>query len=287
MSIRLIVIVLSLTLSGSDWPSFATSESAEPNVFEFSTARNASRAKIKEPYAEGAINHYNRGVQLHQEGHLNSALSEYQSAIDLDGRMYEAWCNQGVIYCGQKHYDKAIEAFEKSLEIQERIWGSDNPRLCTPLVQLAALYAAHSRYVQAEQLYKRALPMAESSFNENYPAVLHAYASLLRKMNREAAASELEEKARHIRNCRLKAGQISDHANFGPIGEWKQKNWCFAGSPPPFQRFPQFVLGGPPVLRGYRQTVDWITDFHARERKCESYIRDEVQPTQQLCPKED
>lgn len=200
-----IVFLLALTLA---WPapaSFAQSENADQKPSNHLQDNKTDDAVRKKPYAKEAIKHYNRGVELHQNGYLQEASNEYKAAIDLEWRMMEAWSNLGLIYVGQKLYDKAIESFERALSLSENFWGSDSPRLHPMLIRLAALCSAHNRYAESERLYKQALGINEKGIDSGYPETLEAYAALLRKTNRATEASKLEEKARIIRTSRTKA----------------------------------------------------------------------------------
>ena len=73
---------------------------------------------VKKPYSDEAIKRYNRGVELHQAGFLNQAIGEYKAAIAADDRMEEAYSNLGGIYAAQRSWNKAIEAFDKALELR-------------------------------------------------------------------------------------------------------------------------------------------------------------------------
>ena len=80
------------------------------------TQKTTKTAKGEHP--DEAVKHYNRGVDLHQSGFLNQAISEYKAAIEADDQFEEAWSNLGGVYASQKSFNKAIEAFEKALEIK-------------------------------------------------------------------------------------------------------------------------------------------------------------------------
>jgi tetratricopeptide (TPR) repeat protein len=70
------------------------------------------------PYEKIALDHYNRGVEFHQEGLLDQAKLEYEAATRSDNRMAEAWANLGGIYMVQKNYSEAVEVFDKVLRLQ-------------------------------------------------------------------------------------------------------------------------------------------------------------------------
>ena len=82
------------------------------------TAGKAPDGDPKKPYADEAVKHYNRGVELHQSGFLNQAITEYKAALEADSRMEESYSNLGLIYAAQRNYPKAIDAFKKALSLK-------------------------------------------------------------------------------------------------------------------------------------------------------------------------
>jgi len=70
------------------------------------------------------------------------------------------------------------------------------------LVDLASLYRAQSRFAQAEPLYQWALTLQRKALGPDHPEVadsLEEYAALLKQINREPEAAEMEAQARAIR----------------------------------------------------------------------------------------
>jgi tetratricopeptide (TPR) repeat protein len=73
--------------------------------------------------------------------------------------------------------------------------------VATILNNLAALYYDQGRYAEAEPLYNRTLKILEKTLGENHPyfaIALNNYAVLLRKLNRDAEAKEVESRAEAI-----------------------------------------------------------------------------------------
>jgi tetratricopeptide (TPR) repeat protein len=71
------------------------------------------------------------------------------------------------------------------------------------LNNLATLYSAEGRYSEAETFFRRSLMTWEKAFGPDHPdsvTSLENYAVLLRQMNREAEAMDLEVRANRIRN---------------------------------------------------------------------------------------
>lgn len=120
---------------------------------------NSASAADSRPYAEEAFKHYNRGVELHQAGFLNQAIAEYKIAIEADPRMEEAWSNLGGIYAAQRSYPKAMEAFEKALQLKP-----DRP---TTLNGYGTVLYARGKTVEAKEKWKQAVQI-EPGFASAY-----------------------------------------------------------------------------------------------------------------------
>lgn len=103
----------------------------------------------KRPYAEEAIKHYNRGVELHQQAFYNQAIEEYKAAIQADERMAEAYSNLATIYASQKNFTKASDAFTKALSL-----APDKP---TTLNAFAAMLYQRKKVDEAKEKWKRAV----------------------------------------------------------------------------------------------------------------------------------
>ncbi len=80
--------------------------------------------------------------------------------------------------------------------------GPDHPNVATSLNNLAALYHAQGKYMEAEPLFKQALVTQKKVLGKNHPSVaqtLENYAELLRKTNRKKKAKKMEARAKAIR----------------------------------------------------------------------------------------
>jgi tetratricopeptide (TPR) repeat protein len=107
------------------------------------------KAADKTPYTDEAMKHYNRGVELHQSGFLNQAISEYKAAIDADNRMEEAYSNLGVIYAAQRNYPRAKDAFSTALSLK--------PKRPTALNGLGTVLYAQGHVKEAKEMWLKVL----------------------------------------------------------------------------------------------------------------------------------
>ena len=92
--------------------------------------------------------------------------------------------------------------YQRALAIREKVLGPDHPNVAQSLNNLATLYHAQRKYVEAEPLYKRALTIWEKALGPDHPNValaLENYAKLLRQTNRQMEATAMEVRAKAIR----------------------------------------------------------------------------------------
>lgn len=151
---------------------------------ETKTEAKPPAADDKSPYADEAVKHYNRAVELHQTGFLNQAITEYKAAIDADKRMEEAYSNLGLIYAAQRNYAKAIEAFNKALSLK--------PARPTTLNGLGTVLYAKGRIDDAMEKWKQAVvidPQFASAYynmgnalenQKNYQDAISTYVKAIR-----------------------------------------------------------------------------------------------------------
>ena len=99
-------------------------------------------------------------------------------------------------------YAEAITFMEKALEIAEREFGPEHPRIIILFNNLAVLYHAQGRYADAEPLFKRSLGIRKKALGPDHPDTatgLENYAALIRATGRDAKADELDSRVRAIR----------------------------------------------------------------------------------------
>jgi len=68
----------------------------------------------------GAASEFDQGVVVMKMGrkHYKDARQHFTKAVALDGKLFEAWHDLGVVETGLGNYDKAVDDFEKALDIQ-------------------------------------------------------------------------------------------------------------------------------------------------------------------------
>ena len=117
-----------------------------------------------------------------------------------------------ILDYGEKDRKTELETlYKRQMAIQEKALGKDHPDVGRSLTGLAGVYVKMGNYADAEQLYTRAITIAERTV-ETEPAtfsrtlnhsqlklLLGCYAGLLKKMDRTKEAEVIEARAKAIR----------------------------------------------------------------------------------------
>ena len=104
-----------------------------------------------------APSHNNLGRLLAAQGHPKQAILEYEQSLAADPRLAEAHTNLGVLLAGYGYYGKAIHHLEESLRLKPNLAAHTN---------LAVVYARAGRMEDAQQLARKAIPLAREEGND-------------------------------------------------------------------------------------------------------------------------
>ena len=96
---------------------------------------------------------YNLGLKSYEQGDIQSAITYFKRAIDLDPGFVDAYYNLGAIYKSQKNYYDAISSFQKAISI--------NPGDYEVIFELASCYYEQKDFDKAKQYF--------SSIPDNFP----------------------------------------------------------------------------------------------------------------------
>jgi tetratricopeptide (TPR) repeat protein len=70
---------------------------------------------------EKALEFYSKGLEESKKGNYEKAIELYEKTVIEDPNFAFAWDNLGISYRRTKQYEKSIGAYNKSLEIYERV----------------------------------------------------------------------------------------------------------------------------------------------------------------------
>ena len=101
---------------------------------------------------------YNLGLKSYENGDVQSAITYFKKAIDLDPGFVDAYYNLGAIYKKQKNYYGAIKVFQKAVEINHEDY--------EVAFELASCYLEDKNYSKAKE-YFSLIPANFPKYNES------------------------------------------------------------------------------------------------------------------------
>jgi Tfp pilus assembly protein PilF len=101
--------------------------------------------------ASDALIHFNSGVEFYHQRDYAKAIQAYQKVIDIDPGYAEAYNNLGIIYQDAGDFDRALSAYQKAIEI--------NPRYEKALNNLGVLLYLKGGYEESIRAFQKALTL--------------------------------------------------------------------------------------------------------------------------------
>lgn len=95
------------------------------------------------------LNHFNSGVTFYDQKEFSKAIQAYQKVIELDPAYVEAYNNLGIIYQEIGNFDKALEVYHKAIDI--------NPQYEKTFNNLGILHFLNERYEESIEAFQKAL----------------------------------------------------------------------------------------------------------------------------------
>jgi superkiller protein 3 len=97
------------------------------------------------------LNHFNSGVYFYKQGEFSKAIQAYQKVLEVDPTYIEAYNNLGILYQTLGDMDRALGFYQKSIEI--------NPRYEKGYNNLGTLLFLRGRYEEAQEAFGKALAL--------------------------------------------------------------------------------------------------------------------------------
>ena len=162
-----------------------------------------------------------RVIELVERGDYSTALSVAEESLELTGtdlgRDTQAFAtslnNLAAVHYQSGRYAKAIELYERALQIEEPLVG-DTPDFATTLNNVAEVHFEIGDYARARPLYERALEINRRDLEADHPyiaAVLQNLGALHLRLGEYAEAERLLTEAVAIYR-RAPAGETADLA---------------------------------------------------------------------------
>lgn len=163
------------------------------------------------------------------KGNFNGAISLYKCSIEKIESTIGHYCSQvanlsmqlGGVYFFTGDYSNAKTYYERSLEINERIYRKDAPEMVGPLNALGELYAHIGDYLHAKKYYNHSLEIIEK-YSENdhkkLSSTLHGLAMVYEGLEDYKTAELYFLKALAIREKESKKNGFGDNSvDLAPI----------------------------------------------------------------------
>jgi tetratricopeptide (TPR) repeat protein len=125
-------------------PPAAQSEGAPPKSIGVEQVGGNDRT-----LASDVLNHFNSGVAFYDQKEFSKAIQAYQKVIELEPAYVEAYNNLGIIYQEIGNFDKALEVYHKAIDINRRYEKTFN--------NLGILYFLNERYEESIEAFQKAL----------------------------------------------------------------------------------------------------------------------------------
>lgn len=105
-----------------------------------------------------AADYRDKGLQAQKTGDLDTALTYFQKAVELDPSLAVAYNDLGVVYEARGWNDRAKVAYGKALDL--------DPSLASPYYNLGSIYEKEGDYDRAIEYFKKRVSVGE--WNETY-----------------------------------------------------------------------------------------------------------------------
>lgn len=189
-------------------------------------ARSALTISKRQSFRRGIAQAYMHiGLGKYHQGELAAALEEYRLAEEMFFAdkdylgLRSVYNNIGIIYCQWRDRDRALEYYQKNLELEDKC---TNPKLsCTILVNIGNIHLWSNDYAAARECYDKALKLAKESGNDYGEGLAYNQIGYLLKQQKrwDEAVDYLNRSYEvRIRNNDLN-GVIKIHLNLADISQ--------------------------------------------------------------------
>jgi tetratricopeptide (TPR) repeat protein len=169
-------------------------------------------------------------------GRLLLTLSQFDKAEELYNVLLEQTSDKGekalyynqLVYIknNQGDYEKAIEYYEKALEIEQKTLPPNHPDLATSYNNIGLVYMNMGEYSKALFFYEQALEIYQKSLPSNHPSLATSYnniSAVYDDMREYSKALSFYEKALEIRQKSLPPNHPDLAQSYNNIGVVYQK----------------------------------------------------------------
>jgi tetratricopeptide (TPR) repeat protein len=164
-------------------------------------------------------------------GHLMLKLGQFNKAEDLyeillkqktsEGKEAHLYHMLGMIKDQQGEYPEAIEFYERSIKIKQKILSPTDPNLSSSYNNIGNVYDKMGEYSKALSYYEKALEISKKTLSPNHPDLATSYnniGSVYSKMGEYSKALSFYEKALEIKQKTLPPNHPSLATSYNNIG---------------------------------------------------------------------
>ena len=154
-----------------------------------------TKALEKWSYSDGyenkAIAYYSRGLAYYDKGEYDRAIEDYNKAIELNPEYTYAYNNRGLAYYNKGEYERAKNDFEKAMEL--------DPEDEYPVANMGEIYFQRGEFSSALEWLNKALNMKDESdvFNSVFYKKILIYKE---QKNKEFIDIVLDKAEKYIKN---------------------------------------------------------------------------------------
>ncbi len=124
---------------------------------EWLTRAEESIARAQSINPDSYLTVYIAGSIKKLNGRYEEAVQNYQRAIALDPKSWDAWRNLAGVYGAMNQPAQAIASYQKAIEV--------NPEHYAPYLNFGEFYFSMGQYSQAEELFRKVTAMVPSNLN--------------------------------------------------------------------------------------------------------------------------
>jgi tetratricopeptide (TPR) repeat protein len=167
----------------------------------------------------------------HRLGKLMIKLGQFNKAEELYEILLKQASNEcekgnlfhqlGWVKGDQGKYEEAVEFYEKSIKIEQKIFSPNHPDLATSYSNIGLVYTNMGKYPQALSYYEKALEILQKTLPENHPDLATSYNNIggvYDNMGEYPKALSYYEKALEIYQKTLPANHADLATSYNNIG---------------------------------------------------------------------
>ena len=184
----------------------------------------------------GLLQNYSLALIYLQRG-LRQALTQEGEESEWAVTFYN---EIGLVYDEQRDYPKALEYYQKALDIRERVFGHGHPDLAKAYDRIGLLCECYGDYAKALEYHQKAIEIIEQAFGMDNPVIVSSYYNRIGTVYNHkgdyAKALEYHQKALDILGTNCTFAVANTYCRMGDV-------YCHQGNNTKALEYYQMALG--------------------------------------------